>query len=41
VKQAEKLHPNVILMDLVMPEMDGIEAIQQIKALQPKVCILV
>jgi len=41
VKKAEELHPEVILMDLVMPEMDGIEAIRQIKAHQPEVRILV
>lgn len=36
-----ELRPDVILMDLVMPEMDGIEAIRHIKAQQPKACILV
>jgi len=30
VEMAAKLHPNVILMDLMMPEMDGITAIQKI-----------
>ena len=36
-----KLKPDIVLMDLVMPVMDGIEAIRQIKAGYPSIQILV
>ena len=41
VSGIESTRPDVILMDLVMPEMDGIEAIQQVVARQPQARILV
>jgi NarL family two-component system response regulator LiaR len=41
VVAAEQLRPDVILMDLVMPEADGITAIRQIVATLPDVRILV
>jgi NarL family two-component system response regulator LiaR len=41
VAAVKELQPDVILMDLVMPEMDGIEAIGHIKDHQPEARILV
>lgn len=41
IAEAARLAPDVILMDLVMPVMDGIEAIRHITARQPQARILV
>lgn len=40
VELCDSLRPDVVLMDLVMPVMDGIQAIGQIKAKHPKIQIL-
>jgi NarL family two-component system response regulator LiaR len=41
ILEASRLKPDVILMDLVMPEVDGIAAIRHINAHQPEARILV
>ena len=40
VEQARKLKPDLILMDLIMPEMDGIQATKIIKSEMPEIKIM-
>ncbi len=37
----QKTNPDVVTMDLTMPEMDGIECVERLVALKPEVLILV
>lgn len=41
IQQVDSLNPDIILMDLIMPEMDGIQAIRHISTKHPEVRILV
>jgi DNA-binding NarL/FixJ family response regulator len=41
IEKAEKLKPNVIIMDISMPELGGIEATVEIKKRQPDIKVLI
>ena len=40
VRLAEELHPDVILMDIYMPQGDGLQAAKEIRARLPKIAIV-
>jgi two-component system response regulator EvgA len=40
IDKASRLAPDLIVLDLRMPEMDGLEAARQLKALMPEVPLL-
>jgi len=41
VEMAQSLQPDIIIMDIAMPEMNGIEATKKIKIAQPNISILI
>ena len=41
VDLTDKLHPDVVIMDIAMPRLNGIEATKQIKALHPAISVLI
>jgi DNA-binding NarL/FixJ family response regulator len=41
VKLARELHPDIVIMDIAMPNLNGIEATRQIKAEMPEVEVVV
>ncbi len=41
IRLAQALHPDVVLMDLVMPNVDGVAAIEQIRAELPETHVLI
>ncbi|MEH2942676.1 response regulator [Lachnospiraceae bacterium KK002] len=40
VEKYNETKPDLVLMDITMPEMDGIQALKQIKAADPSACII-
>ena len=40
VRKYKELQPDLVTMDIMMPDMDGIQAVQEIKALDPNARII-
>ena len=40
VEQVAEFHPHIVLLDLTMPGMGGLEALRQIKTVAPRTCVI-
>jgi two-component system chemotaxis response regulator CheY len=40
VEQYQRVHPDCVLMDITMPEMSGIDALKEIRRLDPKAQVI-
>lgn len=41
VKLAKQYRPDIIVMDILIPEMDGLQALQEIKKFLPQACVVI
>jgi two-component system response regulator NreC len=41
VRQAKELHPDIVIMDIMLPNLNGIDATRQIKSAQPEIEVVV
>lgn len=41
IKRYEELRPDVVILDITMPGMSGIEVLAQLKAIEPKVKVII
>lgn len=41
IKLANEYHPNIIIMDVMIPELDGLSAIEEIRKFLPNTCIII
>ena len=39
--EAQRLHPDIVIMDLMMPKKDGVEATAELKDMQPSVKVII
>ncbi|HHV97738.1 MAG TPA: response regulator [Clostridiaceae bacterium] len=40
IEKYKELNPDLVIMDITMPEMDGIQAVKEIKKIDPKATII-